>query len=210
MKIIFVSINSLNSTCYVDNEHFWQGPIDNLPEEIIKEYKGKKIEEPFIYSNSSDEIKILCKALLITSDFKRKVEILIDVYSKSNRQNLFVGCEGIVFKATPESPDEYYIYNSLFIQYYIKEDLNCSLKRLKEDFDKRQDNTPTQAKLFDSELLRIKKTIEDDIPKGVSFWYNATNSGSIPRDEAEYQLFLSKEINLGIKNFFARESTGGV
>lgn len=201
MRVRFLNIDSSDKIIIINNLRYSKGNIVCLPDNVALGYIHENDAEAYNYPIPDDEIIRLHKEFIDTSDFKRKVEILIYSYSNSIERAILEDGTKIIFKLNPQTPDEWYCYNSQLIEYFSINFFNCSLEGLRKEFEKKQFNTPDESRLIDSEFVKIKKTVNDKVREGVSYWYNATYCGDIPRDEDGYKLFLSKRIDFGIKTF---------
>lgn len=201
MRVRFLNFELSNKIILHNYIRYSEGDVEWFPDDKALEYIQEKIVEAYKYPIPDAEIRLLHKDFIETSDFKRKVEILIYSYSNSIQRATLEDGTKIVFELNPESPEEWYCYNTHLIEYYKNKLPNCNIERLKKEFEKKQFNTPDPSRLIDSEFVRIKKSIDDDGRKRVSFWYNATYCGDIPKDEDGYKSFLSNQIKFGIEPF---------
>lgn len=206
MKILFVSLNSNNSSWYVDNKKYWEGPINDLPENLVKEFRDKRVDEPYSFSKSNTHIKELCSSLLKVSNIESKVNMLLKAYSEESREVPFENGEANTFKVIPESSDECKIYNTKFIDYHIKNSPECSFEWFKKDFKIKLKNSPDIRKLKDLELRKIERIITNDNPFGVCKWYKAAYKGLIPKDKTGYSSFVSNIIEPNLVAFLIGKS----
>ncbi len=201
MRVRFLNLDLSSKIIIINNLRYSEGDIICLPDDIAIGYIQEKIVEAYNYPISDDEISRLHEEFIGPSDFNRKVEILIYSYSNSIQKAVLEDGTRFSFELDPQTPVEWYCYNSQLIEYYKNKSPNFSMEGLKKEFEKKQFNAPDQSRLIDSEFVRIKKTVKDKFREGISFWYNATYSGDIPRDEDDYKLFLSNHIKFGLETF---------
>lgn len=180
---------------------FEVGQIISLPESKAQIFIHEKLAEKFDYSISDDEIRQLYRDFTQTSDFKTKVEIYINTLSKEVNKAILEDGNLVEFKMTPDKPEEWIQYHLLLIQYYKGEFPDFDLEGLKELFNKKRFNSPDPSRLIGLELSRIRKTVQEDNPKGIEFWYNETINGNIPKDDEGYKSFLCNPIQFGVNMF---------
>lgn len=204
MRVRFLSLGNpltiaKRNFLFSPHSYLKEGQITVLPDNVAKEYIEEKIVEPFNYSINDNSIIQLHKDFTQASEFYKKVEIFIFSLSRSFNKAVLKDGKDVVFKLTPENPDQWLQFNSLLIKYYKNEFPDCSLEGLIQVFNKRKHNSPNVDRLIDLELLRINNIIEEDIPQGINYWYIAANNGDIPKQETEFEKYISKPIHPDIK-----------
>lgn len=201
MRVRFLNFELSRKIIIKDLIRYSEGNVTWFPDEEALGYIQEKIVEAYNYPIEDAEIRRQYKEFVETEDFGKKVEILIFSYSNSIERAILEDGTRLHFKLIPQSPEEWYCYNRELIKYYSTKFPHYSIEGLIKVFKKKQFNTPDPSRLIDSEFARIKKTINDNNPEGIPFWYNATYCGDIPRDEDGYKTLLSSHIKYGIEKF---------
>lgn len=204
MKVRFQVSNHVYN---LEKERFYKiGDIVNIPDLTAKIYIEGRIVKPFDYSITDEEIKQLHKKLNNTKEFERKVEVYIEVLSKSNVNVQLADGKRLLFEVTPKNPNEWYYFNKHLSEFYIKEFYKCSLEGLIDDFTRKLKNFPYFEILKKSELNRINKVFQEGTSSGIYNWYEKTKSGEIPKDEIGIANLLSRKVLYGIEDFLQGKS----
>jgi penicillin-binding protein-related factor A (putative recombinase) len=187
--------------CLERQDLYQIGEIANIQDDMAEAFIEIGVVEPFEDSITDEEIKELYKKFTNTKNFERKVDLLMEVIAKSNKQVQIKDGTDFLFEVTPNKPNEWYYYNKRLSEFYINNFYRCRLDSFIQDFKRKLKNYPSIKILRKTELDRITKILNDNYSTGILYWYKKGINGEIPIDEKEMEIFLSKEIYNGLVDY---------
>lgn len=188
--------------CIARNNFYSFGEIeDHFDDGMARAFIESNIAESFEDSFNDEEIRALYEKFISTEEFEKKVDLFIMVKTKSNKKVKLSDGTELLFELTPTKPEEWYYYNKLLCDFYIKNFYRCRFESFKENFDRKLNNFPHFNELKKHELVRIMDFLNTDNNEGILHWYKAGLEGEIPLDEKGIKDLFSKEIYYGIENY---------
>jgi hypothetical protein len=199
MKVRFQVSNHVYCS---ERETFYKlGDIANLSDHQAKTFIDYRLVEPFEYSITDEEMIELHEKFTNTLEFEKKVDLLMIVIAKSNKNVKLSGGAELLFELTPTKPEEWFYYNKSLSEFYIENFYRCSLESFKENLERKLKNFPNYKILRKKEFERIDEILNTDNNEGILYWYKAGLDGEIPIDEKNIKALFSKKIYHGVENY---------